>query len=90
MNKQMQIKKYTKFNIGAYSTCLIILFLSMGYALFNDSLTFEATGIIASPNQAKFNEIILSNEEPTLNNKHIISKKLNELFWKILFKFKIL
>ena len=57
-----------KINFLAYSTCLIILFLSMGYALFNDSLTFEATGIIASPDKAKFNDIILSNEEPTLNN----------------------
>lgn len=39
----------------------------MGYALFNESLSFEATGIIGIPNGEKFNEVILSNEVPTLN-----------------------
>lgn len=67
MNKQMQTKTKLKINIGAYSTCLIILILSMGYALLNETLTIEATGIIGLPPKAKFNEVILSNEESTLN-----------------------
>lgn len=67
MNKQPQTKKYTKFNIGAYSTCLIILFLSVGYALLNEKLSIEATGIIGSPPGERFSDVILSNEASTLN-----------------------
>ena len=63
----MQIKKKTKINIGAYSTCLIILLLSMGYALLNENLSIKATGIIRTPLEEKFSDVILSNEEPTLN-----------------------
>lgn len=63
----MQIKKYTKFNIGAYSTCLIILFLSMGYALLNEKLSIEATGVIGTPPGEKLSDAIISNEENTLN-----------------------
>lgn len=57
-----------KYNIWAYFTCLIILFLSMGYALFNDSLSIGATGIIDIPSGSRFNEVILSKEVPTLNS----------------------
>ena len=53
---------------------LIILFLSMGYALFNDSLTFESTGIIGLPEQPKLSHLVYANEEPTLN---IAAKFLN-------------
>ncbi len=67
MNKQQQINNKIKINIGAYSTCLIILFLSMGYALLSEKLTIEATGIIEAPPGEEFNEVILSNEETTLN-----------------------
>lgn len=56
-----------KINILAYLSCLIILFLSMGYAILSESLTFEATGIIGTPSKEKFNDVILSNELPTLN-----------------------
>lgn len=56
-----------KNNILAYLTCLIILFLSMGYALFSDSLSIGATGIVESTNAVVFNEVILVNELPTLN-----------------------
>ena len=67
MSKQTLIKNKKTFNIGAYSTCLIILFLSMGYALLNETLSIEAIGIIDSPPGEKFSDIILSNEEATLN-----------------------
>ena len=67
MSKQMQINKKNKINIGAYSTCLIILFLSMGYALLSEKLNLEATGIIEAPPGEEFKEVILSNEDNTLN-----------------------
>ena len=67
MNKQQQIKNKKIINIGAYSTCLIILFLSMGYALLSEELSVEATGIIGSPPGEKFSDVILSNEEGMLN-----------------------
>lgn len=57
-----------KYNIWAYFTCLIILFLSMGYALFNDSLSIGATGIIDVPSGTRFSDVILSKEVPTLND----------------------
>ena len=63
----MQVNKKLKINIGAYSTCLIILFLSMGYALLNEELSLEATGIIGTPPGEGFNKVILSNEEGSLN-----------------------
>ena len=68
MSKQQQTKNKKTFNIGAYSTCLIILILSMGYALLNEELSVEATGIIGSPPGEKLSDVILSNEEATLNN----------------------
>ena len=40
----------------------------MGYALFNESLSINATGIIGAPPGKRFSEVILSNETPTLNN----------------------
>lgn len=67
MSKQTQINKKIKINIGAYSTCLIILFLSMGYALLSEKLNVEATGIIEAPPGEEFKAVILSNEENTLN-----------------------
>ena len=74
MNKQMQHKNKIKINIGAYSTCLIILILSMGYALLNETFTIEATGVIDVPPGEKLWQVILANEEPTLN---IAAKYLN-------------
>ena len=56
-----------KVNFWAYSTCLIILFLSMGYALLNVELSIKATGVIDVPSGVRFSEVILSNEVPTLN-----------------------
>lgn len=67
MNKQQPIKNNKIINIGAYSTCLIILILSMGYALLNEELSIEATGIISAPKGERLSDIILSNEEATLN-----------------------
>lgn len=63
MNKLMQIKT----NIILYATSLIILFLTIGYALLNETLSVEATGIIGTPAKSKLSEVILSNEEATLN-----------------------
>ena len=63
MNKLMQIKN----NIILYATSLIVLFLTMGYALLNETLSVEATGIIGIPTKSKLSEVILSNEEATLN-----------------------
>jgi len=57
-----------KYNIWAYFTCLIMLFLSMGYALLNDNLSVKATGIIGVPTGEKFSAVILSNEYPTINS----------------------
>lgn len=67
MSKQQQTKNKKIINIGAYSTCLIILILSMGYALLNEELSIEATGIIGSPPGESFSDVILSNEYATLN-----------------------
>ena len=54
-------------NIWAYLTCLVVLILSMGYALFNESLSFNATGIVGPPTGGKLWEIVINNEYPTLN-----------------------
>ena len=51
------------------TVCLIIIFISMGYALFNESLSINATGIIGAPPGKRFSEVILSNETPTLNTQ---------------------
>jgi len=56
-----------KTGIFVYFSCLIILLLTMGYALLNQTLSVEATGIIGTPPKSKFSEVILSNEEATLN-----------------------
>jgi len=58
--------KFTN-NIWAYLTCLVVLILSMGYALFNESLSFNATGIVGPPTGGKLWEIVINNEYPTLN-----------------------
>ena len=46
---------------------MIILFLSVGYALLNEKLSINATGVVGVPSGPKLNEVVLANELPTLN-----------------------